>query len=129
MGPAPRMSTPPVFRFAPSPNGYLHLGHARSALLNQALARRLSGRVLLRIEDIDPQRSRPAFDAALIEDLHWLGLPWAEPVLRQSEHMPVYRAALDRLLAEGLVYRCFCSRADTARAVASQEAGGTPWPR
>jgi glutamyl-Q tRNA(Asp) synthetase len=123
------MPTQPVFRFAPSPNGYLHLGHARSALLNQALARRLGGRFLLRIEDIDPQRSRPEFERALVEDLRWLGLGWEEPVLRQSEHMVDYAGALDRLRAEGLVYRCFCSRGDTLRAVAAAEAHGRSWPR
>jgi glutamyl-Q tRNA(Asp) synthetase len=123
------MPMQPVFRFAPSPNGYLHLGHARSALLNEALARELDGRLLLRIEDIDPQRSRPVFEQALLEDLRWLGLTWEEPVLRQSEHMADYAGALDRLRAEGLVYRCFCSRSDTARAVAEAEAEGRAWPR
>lgn len=123
------MPTQPVFRFAPSPNGFLHLGHARSALLNQELARDLGGRLLLRIEDIDPQRSREMFVAALEEDLGWLGLTWETPVLRQSTQMPVYAAALARLWREGLVYRCFCSRGDTARAVAARAADGESWPR
>lgn len=123
------MPMQPVFRFAPSPNGYLHLGHARSALLNDALARRIGGRLLLRIEDIDLQRSRPVFEDAIVEDLRWLGLSWEEPVLRQSEHMADYVGALARLRAERLVYRCFCSRSDTERAVAAAERGGTRWPR
>ena len=87
---------PPVFRFAPSPNGYLHLGHALSALLNADLARESGGRLLLRIEDIDATRCRPEFEAAIDEDLAWLGLVWETPVRRQSEHLTGYRAALDR---------------------------------
>lgn len=119
----------PVFRFAPSPNGYLHRGHAASALLNQAFARRWGGRLLLRIEDIDPQRSRPDYEAALLEDLAWLGLTWETPVRRQSRQMAVYAAALAPLRQEGLLYPCFCSRGDTARHVAEAEAGGGSWPR
>ena len=82
---------PPVFRFAPSPNGYLHLGHAYSALLNFDLARQTGGRFLLRIEDIDATRCRPAFEAAIYDDLAWLGLRWELPVRRQSEHLADYR--------------------------------------
>ena len=89
--------TQPVFRFAPSPNGLLHLGHAYSALLNASLAERWQGRFLLRIEDIDPTRSRPDFEAAIYEDLAWLGLTWEQPVRRQSEHIDDYRAAFRRL--------------------------------
>lgn len=118
----------PVFRFAPSPNGYLHLGHAYSALLNFDLARRSGGRLLLRIEDIDPARCRPAFEAAIYEDLAWLGIVWEEPVRRQSEHMAAYGEAVERLRRRGLVYPSFDSRADIARRVAEKEAAG-PWPR
>jgi glutamyl-Q tRNA(Asp) synthetase len=82
---------PPVFRFAPSPNGYLHLGHAFSALLNFDLARAAAGRFLLRIEDIDPARCRPEFETAIYEDLTWLGIAWEEPVRRQSVHFSEYR--------------------------------------
>src|SRR3954449_5675528 len=119
---------PPVFRFAPSPNGYLHLGHAYSALLNCDLARRSGGRLLLRIEDIDAARCRPEFEAAIVEDLAWLGIEWETPVRRQSEHLDIYRDALEKLAAQGLVYPTFESRAEIARLVAQREANG-PWPR
>ena len=118
----------PVFRFAPSPNGFLHLGHALSALLNFDMARAAGGRFLLRIEDIDATRCLPHFEAAIYEDLAWLGFAWEEPVWRQSEHLDDYRAALDRLAAEGLVYPSFESRAEIARLVAEREAQA-PWPR
>jgi glutamyl-Q tRNA(Asp) synthetase len=114
-----------VFRFAPSPNGLLHLGHAFSALLNFDLARRAGGRFLLRIEDIDQGRARPEFEAAIYEDLAWLGLEWEAPVRRQSEHSGDYAAALDRLDALGLLYACDCSRAEIARTVGSR----ADWPR
>src|ERR1700756_529429 len=104
----------PVFRFAPSPNGYLHLGHAYSALLNFGLARNAGGRFLLRIEDIDPTRCKPEFETAIYEDLAWLGIAWEEPVRRQAEHFAAYRAALDELSALGLVYPAFESRAEIA---------------
>jgi glutamyl-Q tRNA(Asp) synthetase len=119
---------PPVFRFAPSPNGYLHLGHAYSALLNFDLARQTGGRFLLRIEDIDPTRCRPKYEAAIYEDLAWLGMRWEEPVRRQSEHLGDCRAALEALAAQGLVYPSFESRSEIARLVAQREAVG-PWPR
>ncbi|MBN9011851.1 MAG: tRNA glutamyl-Q(34) synthetase GluQRS [Rhizobiales bacterium] len=119
---------PPVFRFAPSPNGYLHLGHAYSALLNADLARQAGGRLLLRIEDIDATRCRPEYEAAIYEDLRWLGMAWETPVRRQSEHFASYRAALDRLAAKGLIYPSFESRAEIARMVAERDAN-TPWPR
>ncbi len=120
----------PVLRFAPSPNGYLHLGHACSALLNEAVARATGGRFLLRIEDIDTARCRPAFTEAILDDLAWLGLHWEEPVRRQSRHFADYRAALDTLTGAGLVYPCFCSRtANAAAADAAGKQGRAPWPR
>ncbi len=106
-----------VTRFAPSPTGYLHLGHAASALAGYEAAMRAGGRFLLRIEDIDGARCRPEFEAAIYEDLAWLGLRWEEPVRRQSEHMTDYAAALDRLAETDLVYPCFCTRRDIAEAV------------
>jgi glutamyl-Q tRNA(Asp) synthetase len=118
---------PPVFRFAPSSNGYLHLGHAYSVLLNFDLARRSGGRFLLRIEDIDPTRCRPEFEAAIFEDLTWLGIAWEEPVRRQSAHLSDYRTALDKLTEMGLVFPSFESRAETALLVAQREAEGL-WP-
>jgi glutamyl-Q tRNA(Asp) synthetase len=119
---------PPVFRFAPSPNGHLHLGHAYSALVNFDSARRVGGRFLLRTEDIDTARCRPEFEAAIYEDLGWLGMTWETPVRRQSEHLADYREAVERLLAEGLVYPSFESRGEIARLVAQREADA-PWPR
>jgi glutamyl-Q tRNA(Asp) synthetase len=124
-----RPGPPPVFRFAPSPNGRLHLGHAFSALLNDRLARRNEGRFLLRIEDIDPVRSRPELVQAIFDDLAWLGLSWETPVLRQSAHLADYAASLAVLERRGLLYPCFCSRGDTARFVAEREQAGIPWPR
>lgn len=106
-----------VTRFAPSPTGFLHLGHAHSALVGWHRARAESGRFLLRIEDIDPARCRPEFEAAILEDLGWLGLDWDGEVRRQSDHLADYQAALDRLRAMGLIYPCFCSRKDIAAAV------------
>ncbi len=119
---------PPVFRFAPSPNGYLHLGHAYSALLNFDLARESGGRFLLRIEDIDATRCRPEFEAAIHEDLAWLGLSWETPARRQSEHFARYREAVDKLASLGLIYPAFESRAEIARLVALRETEA-PWPR
>ena len=105
-----------VFRFAPSPNGFLHLGHVFSALRNYELAQECGGRFLLRIEDIDLSRARPEFEAAIYEDLAWLGLDWERPVRKQSEHFADYFRALERLEAPGLLYPCVCTRADIARA-------------
>ena len=119
---------PPVFRFAPSPNGYLHLGHALSALLNADMARAAGGRLLLRIEDIDAARCRPEYEAAIYEDLAWLGLQWEQPVQRQSDHFDAYRAALAALEGMGLIYPSFESRAEIAAMVAAREANA-PWPR
>ena len=116
--------SPPVFRFAPSPNGFLHLGHAYSALLNYDSAREGAGRFLLRIEDIDATRCRPEFEAAIYQDLGWLGIAWEAPVRRQSEHLSDYRAALDRLASMGLLYPSFESRAEIAALVKAREADG-----
>lgn len=125
----PPDSRKPVFRFAPSPNGRLHLGHALSALTNEALARKAGGRLLLRIEDIDLARSRPEFVAGIIEDLGWLGIVFEPGIRRQSRHFEDYGAALRRLQARGLVYPCFCSRQEIRAEVAAREAGtGRPWP-
>lgn len=118
----------PILRFAPSPNGFLHLGHALSACLNFDLARQCGGRFLLRIEDIDATRCRKEYEAAIFEDLAWLGLEWERPVARQSERLGAYRAALARLEARGLIYPSFESRAELARLVAEREQTGS-WPR
>jgi len=115
----------PVFRFAPSPNGYLHLGHAFSAILNFRMAQAEGGRFLLRIEDIDGKRSKPEYERAIYEDLAWLGLSWEEPVRRQCEHLGSYESALDRLKTLGLLYPCTCSRTDIAKAVKDWP----DWPR
>ncbi|MCF3641035.1 tRNA glutamyl-Q(34) synthetase GluQRS [Rhizobium sp. TRM95111] len=123
------MSKTRVFRFAPSPNGLLHLGHAYSAMLNHALADGCGGRFLLRIEDIDQARCRPEYEEAILRDLCWLGLGWETPVRRQSEHFDLYQQALDRLRALGLVYPAFLSRGQIRDLVASKEAKGRPWPR
>jgi glutamyl-Q tRNA(Asp) synthetase len=119
---------PPVFRFAPSPNGFLHLGHALSALLNADSARAAGGRLLLRIEDIDASRCRPEYEAAIYEDLAWLGLTWEQPVRRQSEHFDAYRDALVELEAMDLIYPSFESRAEIAAMVIARDATGA-WPR
>ena len=108
-----------VTRFAPSPTGLLHLGHAHAALFAWHLARRSGGRFLLRLEDIDAGRCRPEFAAAMAEDLAWLGLDWPRPVRVQSQHMADYRAALDSLARRGLLYPCFCTRAEIAREIAA----------
>ena len=107
---------PPVFRFAPSPNGELHIGHAYSALVDLDLCARAGGRFLLRIEDIDRTRCRPEFEALIYRDLGWLGLAWEVPVRRQSAHMDAYAGALDRLTRMGLVYPSFMSRGEIAAA-------------
>ena len=107
--------TQPVYRFAPSPNGLLHLGHAYSALLNADHAQRNGGRFLLRIEDIDPLRSLIHYEDAIYEDLAWLGLKWEEPVLRQSDHLGFYAEAVTALDHRQLLYPCFCTRAEVMR--------------
>lgn len=118
-----------VFRFAPSPNGLLHLGHALSAMLNHDLAAASGGRFLLRVEDIDPARSRPEFEAAIYRDLAWLGLDWEKPVRRQSEHLEFYGEALERLKAMGVLYPGFLSRGEVKARVLAHEAAGGVWPR
>jgi glutamyl-Q tRNA(Asp) synthetase len=114
-----------VFRFAPSPNGYLHLGHAFSALLNHEMALASNGAFLLRIEDIDKERCRPEFERAIYDDLRWLGLDWEVPVRQQSQHFDDYADALQRLERRGLLYPCFCSRSDVMHAVTDH----LDWPR
>ena len=110
----------PTFRFAPSPNGRLHLGHAFSALLNERMARQAGGRFLLRIEDIDTVRCTSELTEAMLMDLAWLGLRWEEPAVRQSEHLERYRAVQQALRDRGLLYPCFCSRQDIARNTAPE---------
>ena len=117
----------PVFRFAPTPNGFLHLGHAYSALLNARLAAEAGGRLLLRIEDTDETRSRPEFVQAIFEDLAWLGVKWEEPVRIQSQHFADYEANLARLWATGAIYPCFCSRKRAqAHALTALDPDGQP---
>ena len=118
----------PVFRFAPSPNGPLHLGHALSVLLNFDMARAAGGRFLLRREDIDATRCRPEFEAAIVEDLAWLGLEWEQPVRRQSEHLGEYRKALAKLEAMRLTFPSFESRAELAHMVGDRDVRER-WPR
>ncbi len=118
----------PVFRFAPSPNGLLHLGHALSALLNFDMARAAGGRFLLRMEDIDTARCRPEYEAAIYEDLAWLGISWEQPVRRQSEHLGDYRAALKKLEAMRLTFPSFESRAELAHMVGDRDVRER-WPR
>ncbi len=122
---------PPTTRFAPSPTGHLHLGHAYAALTAWRRAREAGGRFLLRIEDIDPARCRPEFAAAILEDLEWLGLDWDGPVRVQSQHLADYATVLDRLATRGLLYPCFCTRADIAHEVAASAAAphGPDGPR
>jgi glutamyl-Q tRNA(Asp) synthetase len=106
----------PIFRFAPSPNGPLHLGHALSALVGFDMARRLGGRYLVRIEDIDVARCREELIDAIFEDLVWLGIAWEQPILRQSQHFAVYAQAAQWLEAQGLLYPCFASRSEILKA-------------
>jgi glutamyl-Q tRNA(Asp) synthetase len=113
-----------VTRFAPSPTGYLHLGHAYSALIAWRAARAAGGKFLLRIEDIDTTRCKPEFTAAILEDLAWLGIDWDGAVRKQSEHFADYEAAIDKLKGAGLIYPCFCTRSEIAAEIA--RAGGAP---
>lgn len=120
------MTSQPILRFAPSPNGYLHLGHAYSALYTAFWTERLKGRMLLRIEDIDTTRGKPEFTDAILQDLHWLGLHWEEPVLRQSQRFPAYAEAAEVLAAQGLLYPCFCSRQEVADAATGTDPDSAP---
>ncbi len=117
----------PVFRFAPSPNGLLHLGHALSAILNFDMARAAGGRLILRIEDIDATRCRPEYEAAIYEDLAWLGIEWEQPVRRQSEHLDEYRSVLAKLDALRLSFPSFESRTEISRMVADRQSHAR-WP-
>ena len=122
----------PVLRFAPSPNGELHLGHAFSAMTGFEMSVRLGGRFLVRIEDIDTSRTRESFITGIFEDLAWLGLKWDQPVLRQSEHFPDYAAAAARLQGMGLLYPCFATRAEilsAAKPGATDPDGAPLYPR
>lgn len=116
----------PVLRFAPSPNGLLHLGHALSALVTWKAAEVLGGKALLRIEDIDVQRCKPEFTQAIFEDLHWLGLTWPEPVLIQSERFDLYAEAANQLRDADLLYPCFCSRTEIAERATGTDPDGAP---
>jgi len=116
----------PILRFAPSPNGYLHLGHAYSALFTDFWADRLGGTFLLRLEDTDITRCRPEFAEALTDDLHWLGLDWPQPVMVQSERFAIYATAADRLKALGLLYPCDCSRQEITTRAHGSDPDGAP---
>jgi glutamyl-Q tRNA(Asp) synthetase len=116
-----------VTRFAPSPTGYLHLGHAYSAILNYERAKKTSGRFVLRIEDIDATRCKPEFETAIYEDLAWLGLDWEQPVRRQSDRLHIYEAELAQLHEQGLVYRCFKTRKDLHEIMNAPHVYGTPF--
>jgi glutamyl-Q tRNA(Asp) synthetase len=122
----PQPSSKPVLRFAPSPNGRLHLGHAYSALYTWNAAKILGGEALLRIEDTDPERSKPEFVDAIFEDLQWLGLTWPEPVLQQSKRFEIYAEAGNELRDQHLLYPCFCSRAEIAAAATQTDPDGAP---
>ena len=115
-----------ITRFAPSPTGPLHLGHAFSALTAYRMAQAEGGTFLLRIEDIDASRARPEWEAQIFDDLHWLGIDWPEPVMRQSERLPAYAEALRELWRAGLLYECTCSRRDIAAAASAPQEGGDP---
>lgn len=115
--PKKAMIKPPVFRFAPSPNGYLHLGHVYSALVTCHMAKKINGRFLLRLEDIDIGRTRQEFIEAIYEDLKWMGLSWEEPVRRQSEHFSEYEEKINILLENDLIYPCFATRKEISEAI------------
>ncbi|MDX1780491.1 MAG: tRNA glutamyl-Q(34) synthetase GluQRS [Thalassovita sp.] len=113
-------------RFAPSPTGPLHLGHAFSAMLAHDMARAAGGQFLLRIEDIDQSRARPHWEDQICDDLHWLGLDWPEPVMRQSDRLPAYRDTLQKLWDRGLLYPCTCNRRDILSALSAPQEGTEP---
>lgn len=120
--------TQPVFRFAPSPNGRLHLGHAYSALLNQKMAEQTGGKLLLRIEDVDQTRCNPVLEQRMLEDLEWLGLRWNEPPMRQSERIDHYQQAITQLKENALIYPAFMSRREHHEFVEHHTNMGEPWP-
>ncbi|KKB78340.1 glutamyl-Q tRNA(Asp) ligase [Devosia soli] len=120
------MSNQPLLRFAPSPNGRLHLGHALSAFVTWTAAKTWGGTALLRIEDIDINRCKPEFTEAIVEDLHWLGLSWPEPVMIQSERFEVYADAANRLRQRDLIYPCFCTRAEIVANADATDPDGAP---
>ncbi len=120
------MTSGRALRFAPSPNGRLHLGHAFSALFTARAAKAIGGTFLLRVEDIDPMRSKPEFDSGILEDLAWLGLDWQQPVVRQSARMDAYAAAAEVLRERDLLYPCFCSRREIAAAASVTDPDGVP---
>lgn len=122
----PQNSSKPILRFAPSPNGRLHLGHAYSVLVTWRAAATLGGTALLRIEDIDSERCKPEFVEAIYEDLHWLGLDWPEPVMLQSERLDAYAEAGNQLRDLGLLYPCFCTRSDIAAGATGVDPDGAP---
>ena len=128
MTPAPHRSRQPVFRFAPSPNGLLHLGHAYSALINLRLARQSGGKMLLRIEDIDRERCTPALEDRMLADLEWIGFEWDDTPLRQSARFDAYRTSLDDLLDRGLLYPATLSRSQIRHMVARFNEQGKIWP-
>ncbi len=115
-----------ITRFAPSPTGPLHLGHAYSAMLAHDMAMAAGGTFLLRIEDIDQLRSKPVWEQQIYDDLEWLGLTWTKPVMRQSDRLPAYKKALGQLSAQGLIYPCICSRSDVKRAAGAPQEGVFP---
>lgn len=119
----------PIVRFAPSPNGLLHVGHARSAMLNWRFANDHDGTFLLRVEDIDTTRARSEFETTIFDDLAWLGLDWPKPVRRQSDHFADYEAALSELRKLGVLYPTFLSRAEIAAKAAETESSGQTWPQ
>lgn len=119
---------PVRLRFAPSPNGYLHLGHAYSALVNANIARQFGGQLILRMENIDVTRCKTIFEQAIVEDLSWLGLTFDEPIRRQSEHFGAYQTALDELVKLGLVYPSFLSRGEVREKIKAANSGGQKWP-
>jgi glutamyl-Q tRNA(Asp) synthetase len=121
-------TAPPIFRFAPSPNGALHLGHAHSALVNKQICDMLGGSYLLRIEDIDQARCTPELEHQMLEDLAWLGIEWDQTPRRQSEHFGDYQKRLSQLRSQGLIYPAFMSRGDIRRAVAEKKQSGIGWP-
>ncbi|SEP61065.1 tRNA glutamyl-Q(34) synthetase GluQRS [Thalassovita taeanensis] len=115
-----------VTRFAPSPTGPLHLGHAYAAILAHDMAHAQGGTFLLRIEDIDQSRARPEWETQIEADLHWLGLNWSDPIMRQSDRLPIYRRALQRLWTQGLLYPCICNRRDILEAASAPQEGAPP---